>query len=118
MSWDLDATRYAARKGGQHSMVRIGPYDLCISRVAKGRRQKEINQFVSEATESTRIISIIDFIMAIQQAHLFTAEKPNGWRNFVQVVRTLIIWQGQVSLNHGLLGFIVRAPSHGGKSDE
>ena len=54
------------RRWCQHSMVSIGPYELSLSpRVAKDWRQKEINPFVSETTESACIINI-DIIMAIQ----------------------------------------------------
>ena len=36
-----------AEDGGQHSMVSICFYDLCLSpRIAKDRRSKEINSFV------------------------------------------------------------------------
>ena len=47
-------------------MVSIGFYDLCPSpRVAKGRRQKEINPFVYETTVSACIIIIIIIIIII-----------------------------------------------------
>ena len=57
---------------GQHSMISIGPYELCLfPSVAKGWRQKEINPFEPETTESAFIIiissSIIDIIMSIKQ---------------------------------------------------
>ena len=46
--------------GCQHSMINIGPYELCLS-------PREINSSVSETTESACIIVIIDIIISIQQ---------------------------------------------------
>ena len=61
MSWDLrDHKMRHVWVVGQRIMVSIGPCDLCLSpRVAKAWRQKEINPFVSETTESACIIIII-----------------------------------------------------------
>ena len=53
-------------------MVRKGLYELCLSpRVAKDWRQKEINPFVSETTESACIIIvIIDITQSIQHYYI------------------------------------------------
>ena len=53
----------------QHNMVNIDSYELCLSRgVTKSWRQKEVNSFISETTDSAGIIIIIiEIIMAIEQ---------------------------------------------------
>ena len=65
--------------GSLHSIVSIGFYELCFSpRVAKDRKQKEINPLAPETTKSACIIIIIiDIIMSIQHSE-FWCKQLNG----------------------------------------
>ena len=75
-------------------MVSIGPYDLCLStRVAKAWRQKEINPFLSEVTESTCIIIIIDITMTIQwlQIYLILMQEPFKGISYQYKIRDCVL---------------------------
>ena len=96
--------RHTLRGWGQHCMVSICFYDLCLSTgVAKDWSQKLINPFASETTESACIyicIMIIDISKSIQQLEqLARIDLLVGWifllshRILVILVCFLLLWK-------------------------